>query len=65
MEKVKVWLTNVHTSEVNEILSKIEGYAFSGPPQASDTYTSDELGRMGMVGIYCYEDGEETGIDQS
>jgi hypothetical protein len=63
MEKVKVWLTNVHTSEINEILSKIEGYAFSGSPQASDTYTSDELDRLGMVGIYRYE--EETTIDQS
>ena len=53
LKDLSVWLTNTHSSEVND-----HGYqskkVFVGPPKASHAHDISELEKMGIVGLYKY-----------
>ncbi len=60
-EKQVQWVTNLFSHEVNDFMWKTSfNGCFRADPQATESYSSEELKAAGLVGIYRHIDAEET-----
>ena len=46
------WITNLHKNEVEAFRRETSFKIRVGAPRATENYNTDQLRRMGMVGIY-------------